>query len=342
MEGLGTVSPTNDYSYNGKELNEDFGLNLSDYGARWYDAAVGRWWNVDPMGEKTVSFSTYQYVLNNPLILVDPSGMSPKGARENAEDLQRWDEYYKEKDEARKQGKVAQKIEELKAADSGSDPRTVYILQLNGANGSLVKKAQALLTECAKAAGLNVIFLIISPDAFDITKIALTDAVAVVGGSNKETADFILNNINKGYLSSTYQDKLVSYGKSNPIAWSEVADSGFGTEWGYVIATTSNVGTMSVKDSKTGATTTSSVVAELGAGTPPGAIALTILHGMGHLSGLMHPKNDIGFMLDGNEVGRYMSPFKGNISAAFCDTLTRYSTIKQAFFQRFGFVWLKP
>jgi hypothetical protein len=28
MEGLGTASPTNDYAYNGKELNDDFGLNL--------------------------------------------------------------------------------------------------------------------------------------------------------------------------------------------------------------------------------------------------------------------------------------------------------------------------
>jgi len=44
-------SPGNDYTYNGKELNEDFGLSLYDYGARWYDAALGRWWSVDPLGK---------------------------------------------------------------------------------------------------------------------------------------------------------------------------------------------------------------------------------------------------------------------------------------------------
>ncbi len=75
MEGMGTNSPANDYTYNGKELNEDLGLNLSDYGARWYDAALGRWWSVDPMGDGTPNLSAYNYVGNTPLILIDPTGM---------------------------------------------------------------------------------------------------------------------------------------------------------------------------------------------------------------------------------------------------------------------------
>ncbi|MEZ4927927.1 MAG: DUF6443 domain-containing protein [Saprospiraceae bacterium] len=93
MEGMGVNSPTNDYTYNGKELNEDFGLGLYDYGARWYDAAIGRWWNVDPLSEGTSSYSTYQYVLNNPLTLVDPFGMSPQGAKENAYSMANWVSY---------------------------------------------------------------------------------------------------------------------------------------------------------------------------------------------------------------------------------------------------------
>jgi RHS repeat-associated protein len=75
MEGMGTNTPANDYTYNGKELNEDFALNWYDYGARWYDASLGRWWSVDPMGEGTVSISNYAYVSNSPMILIDPSGM---------------------------------------------------------------------------------------------------------------------------------------------------------------------------------------------------------------------------------------------------------------------------
>jgi RHS repeat-associated protein len=66
----------NRYQYNGKELNDDFGLNWIDYGARWYDAAVGRWWSVDPMAGKYVRWSGYNYVLGNPIKLIDPDGRS--------------------------------------------------------------------------------------------------------------------------------------------------------------------------------------------------------------------------------------------------------------------------
>jgi RHS repeat-associated protein len=75
MEGMGMNSPTNDYTYNGKELNEDFVLNLHDYRTRWYDAALGRWWSLDPMGEKYTSSSSYNYALNNPIKYTDPTGM---------------------------------------------------------------------------------------------------------------------------------------------------------------------------------------------------------------------------------------------------------------------------
>ncbi|HAD13875.1 MAG TPA: hypothetical protein DCF33_15720, partial [Saprospirales bacterium] len=61
--------------YNFKELNEDLGLNLSEYGARWYDASLGRWWSVDLLTEQSVFFSPYCYVMNNPIIMTDPTGM---------------------------------------------------------------------------------------------------------------------------------------------------------------------------------------------------------------------------------------------------------------------------
>ncbi|MEL7119641.1 MAG: RHS repeat-associated core domain-containing protein, partial [Bacteroidota bacterium] len=54
------------YQYNGKELNEDFGLNWLDYGARWYDASIARWNAVDPLAEEYSGWSSYSYALNNP------------------------------------------------------------------------------------------------------------------------------------------------------------------------------------------------------------------------------------------------------------------------------------
>jgi RHS repeat-associated protein len=70
------VGTPNDYTYNGKEMNSDFGLNLSDYGARWYDASIGRWNSVDPLAEKYSSMSTYVYAGNSPTLNIDPDGRS--------------------------------------------------------------------------------------------------------------------------------------------------------------------------------------------------------------------------------------------------------------------------
>ena len=65
------------YKYNGKELDRKGGLDWYDYGARYYDAALGRWHVVDPMSEKYYGVSPYLYCVNNPILLVDPNGMWP-------------------------------------------------------------------------------------------------------------------------------------------------------------------------------------------------------------------------------------------------------------------------
>jgi RHS repeat-associated protein len=63
------------YQYNGKENNTDFGLNLLDYGARWYDPTLGRWGCIDFLTEKYPMFSPYNYGINNPIKFTDPNGM---------------------------------------------------------------------------------------------------------------------------------------------------------------------------------------------------------------------------------------------------------------------------
>ena len=67
--------PTQRYLYNGKELHEQLGLGWYDYGARWYDAAVGRFPCIDPLAERFAWVSPYNYAENEPIGHVDLWGL---------------------------------------------------------------------------------------------------------------------------------------------------------------------------------------------------------------------------------------------------------------------------
>ncbi|MBZ5856411.1 RHS repeat protein [Flavihumibacter profundi] len=70
----------NKYKFNGKELNnkefsDGTGLETYDFGARNFDAEIGRWQNIDPLADDYDNISCYASVLNNPIRLYDPNGM---------------------------------------------------------------------------------------------------------------------------------------------------------------------------------------------------------------------------------------------------------------------------
>ena len=71
----------NQYKFNGKEKQTEFGLNWLDYGARMYDAAVGRWNGIDALSEKYLAISPYIFVANNPINLKDIGGAAIVGIR---------------------------------------------------------------------------------------------------------------------------------------------------------------------------------------------------------------------------------------------------------------------
>ena len=83
MEGIcskAAGSLSNRYQYNSKELqskefSDGSGLEYYDYGARMYDAQIGRWGVIDSMADsRHEGISPYAYVYNNPVLYSDHEG----------------------------------------------------------------------------------------------------------------------------------------------------------------------------------------------------------------------------------------------------------------------------
>src|SRR5690554_466217 len=63
------------YKFGGKEWQDEFDVNVYDFGARNYDPALGRWMNLDPLAEKYSQITPYAYAANSPIYFIDPDGM---------------------------------------------------------------------------------------------------------------------------------------------------------------------------------------------------------------------------------------------------------------------------
>jgi RHS repeat-associated protein len=70
-----SADPRGDYLYNGKELQEELGLNWLSYGFRMYDPAIGRFPSVDPIADRFAFVSGFNYAENSPIMYIDLWGL---------------------------------------------------------------------------------------------------------------------------------------------------------------------------------------------------------------------------------------------------------------------------
>lgn len=78
-KALSFGNPANKLKYISKEeqrqeFSDGSGLEWLDFGARMYDAQIGRWMVLDSKSEAYYSSSPFNYALNNPIVNFDPNG----------------------------------------------------------------------------------------------------------------------------------------------------------------------------------------------------------------------------------------------------------------------------
>jgi RHS repeat-associated protein len=63
------------YKFTGKERDKDIENNYDYFGARYYDSRIGRWGGMEPLLDKYVGWSPYNYGLCKPVNLLDANGL---------------------------------------------------------------------------------------------------------------------------------------------------------------------------------------------------------------------------------------------------------------------------
>ena len=77
------TAKTTPEGYTGKPLDATFGLNAMNYGARFYDPRLGRWWQRDPLTESMPNVTPYNYSHNDPINRLDSDGKADFGTANN-------------------------------------------------------------------------------------------------------------------------------------------------------------------------------------------------------------------------------------------------------------------
>ncbi len=63
-------------TFQGKEHQQELGLETYDFGFRAYDPAIARWTVIDPLAERRIGVTPYNFVQNSPMFRIDPDGLT--------------------------------------------------------------------------------------------------------------------------------------------------------------------------------------------------------------------------------------------------------------------------
>ena len=83
------------YKFNGKQFDEETGLYY--YGARYMNPITSLWYGVDPLAEKYANICSYTYCHDNPIRLIDPTGLYDEDTAKKVAS-ERGAQYYKDKE----------------------------------------------------------------------------------------------------------------------------------------------------------------------------------------------------------------------------------------------------
>jgi RHS repeat-associated protein len=76
--GIESTTETVQSTSSGSRARREMKKTYYDYfGARYYDAKIGRWGQVEPLLDKYPSLTPYNYSVNNSLRVIDPNGADP-------------------------------------------------------------------------------------------------------------------------------------------------------------------------------------------------------------------------------------------------------------------------